>query len=114
MLATEIKKLMEEKPNVIKENEKRITENKFRDDCIELKEEALLELYERYKTNLRINCQNDMLFASNPALGYLMHETKNITIEIKNIIIKYFDKDDFIATHGFMGPYTQGFYLKFK
>lgn len=110
----EIRKLQLENPKIIAEENKRIEENQFRDDCISLNKDALLKLYEKYKDNLRNNCQEDNLFASDPGLGYYMWESVLISEDIIKIIKNYFEQDGFIAEHGYMGPYTTGVYLKIR
>ena len=37
-----------------------------------------------------------------------------MALSIKDKMIEHFDRDGFVATGGFMGPYTEGVYLKFK
>jgi hypothetical protein len=110
----EIKKLQLEKPKIIYEQNKRIEENQFRDDCIALNKDALLKLYDKYKDNLRTSCQDDHLFASDPSLGYYMWESVPISEDIIKIIKNYFEQDGFIAKRGNTGPYITGYDLKIK
>ena len=94
----------------MEENKKKMEQENIFDCAEKLEPEALDKVYEMYKTGLFANLiyNPDCLFVSHP-----MRENKYpIGINVQNAIEQKLIEDGFNVTRDWMGPYTEGFYLK--